>query len=241
MASAAERAEPQTELGADRDFTVLMSKDGLTFREITIHNPMPLGRDLLARGGFDQGVGTALFAILPSGDFEDVRLEEPFDLRGRGAERFVAFETDRTFRLTLAGRQIEWGKPALSGAVLASLVELEPNQTIFVHVTDGEDRAVDPTELFDLTRPGVERFYVGVRATETEIVVNGRGRTVPGDQVSFEQIVQIAFPADATPGVVFSMTYRHAASQPHAGDLAAGGHVLVKKGTVFNVTRTVQS
>lgn len=241
MASVAQRVEPQPKSKEARGFTILMSKDGLAFREIAIRDPMPLGRDLLKQGGFDQGAGTALLAILPSGDFEDVRLEEPFDLRGRGAERFVAFETDRTFRLTLAGRQIEWGKPALSGAVLAALAELAPDQAIFLHVADGEDRLIDPTELFDLTRPGVERFYVGVRATETEIVVNGRGRTVPGDQVSFEQIVQIAFPADATPGVVFSMTYRHAASQPHAGDLAAGGRVNIKKGTVFNVTRTVQS
>lgn len=44
------------------------------------------------------------------------------------------------------------------------------------------------------------------------------------------------------PNVVFSMTYRHAASTPHAGELGDGGSVDVKKkGTVFNVTRTVQS
>jgi hypothetical protein len=43
------------------------------------------------------------------------------------------------------------------------------------------------------------------------------------------------------PNVVFSMTYRHAASKPHAGELGPGGVVEVKKGTVFNVTRTVQS
>ncbi len=33
-----------------------------------------------------------------TGDFEDVRLDEPFDLRGVGAERFVAFPTDRDFK-----------------------------------------------------------------------------------------------------------------------------------------------
>ena len=38
------------------------------------------------------------------------------------------------------------------------------------------------------------------------------------------------------------MTYRHAASNPHAGELGDGGTVDVKKkGTIFNVTRTVQS
>ena len=37
------------------------------------------------------------------------------------------------------------------------------------------------------------------------------------------------------------MTYRKAASMPHAGELGANGSVTIKRGTVFNVTRTVQS
>ena len=74
-----------------------------------------------------------------------------------------------------------------------------------------------------------------------EITVNGRTRQVDDSRVTFEQIVQIAFPNDATPNVVFSMTYRHAASRPHAGELGAGASIEVKKGTAFNVTRTVQS
>ena len=65
---------------------------------------------------------------------------------------------------------------------------------------------------------------------------------VEDQQVTFEQIVQLAFPGSHDANVIFSMTYRHAASKPHAGELAAGGTVDVKKkGTVFNVTRTVQS
>jgi hypothetical protein len=37
------------------------------------------------------------------------------------------------------------------------------------------------------------------------------------------------------------MTYRKAASTPHAGELGAHGVVTIKEGTIFNVTRTVQS
>ena len=77
---------------------------------------------------------------------------------------------------------------------------------------------------------------------ESEIVVNARKRTVKGKTVSFEQIVQLAFPGSHEPDATFSMTYRHAASEPHAGELGAGGHVEVKKeGTVFNVTKTIRS
>jgi Multiubiquitin len=77
---------------------------------------------------------------------------------------------------------------------------------------------------------------------ETEIIVNARPRTVPGDEVCFEEIVELAFPGPHTdPNVVYSMTYRHAASHPSAGELAPGGKVKVKKGTIFNVTKTIKS
>ncbi|MET4322513.1 multiubiquitin domain-containing protein [Bradyrhizobium sp. RT5a] len=76
---------------------------------------------------------------------------------------------------------------------------------------------------------------------DTEIIVNARKRTVKGDEVSFEQIVQLAFPGSHDPSVAFSMTFRHAASEPHSGELGAGGHVKVKDGTVFNVTKTIRS
>ena len=58
--------------------------------------------------------------------------------------------------------------------------------------------------------------------TETEIIVNARPREVPGHTVTFEQIVQIAFPGPQPPNTVFSMTYRNAASKPHAGELGPG-------------------
>ena len=81
------------------------------------------------------------------------------------------------------------------------------------------------------------------RPTKTyEIIVNSRPRVVEDQQVTFEQIIQLAFPGSHDANVIFSMTYRHAASKPNAGELAAGGTVDVKKKrTVFNVTRTVQS
>ncbi|MCW5689968.1 MAG: multiubiquitin domain-containing protein, partial [Pseudolabrys sp.] len=42
--------------------------------------------------------------------------------------------------------------------------------------------------------------------------------------------------------VFYSIPPRPGAPPPHAGELGAGGTVNVKKkGTVFNVTRTVQS
>jgi len=74
-----------------------------------------------------------------------------------------------------------------------------------------------------------------------EILVNTRPRVVVGRTVTFEAVVQLAFPNAPTSGLAFSMTYWHVASTPQHGELAAGGFVEVKNGSIFNVTRTVQS
>ena len=226
-----------------RGYRILLAQGDLNFAPLTVGDPVPLGRQILEAAGLEPGDGHSLFGILPSGAFEDVRLDEPFDLRERGAERFVAFQTDRDFKLTLDDDQLEWGKPVISGAVLYKLAEPGEDEDVFLEVRGGEDRLIEPGELIDLNAPGVERFITAPKgATTYEIRVNSRRRTVDDRRVTFEQIVQLAFPGQHAPNVEFSMTYRHAASQPPAGELGAGGSVEVKKkATVFNVTRTVQS
>ena len=223
-----------------RGYRFLLAQGDLNFQSRQVSDPVPLGRQLLEAAALDPREGYSLVAILPSGDFEDVRLDEPFDLRERGAERFVAFLTDRDFKLTLNDDELRWGKPVMSGTVLYGLAKPGNGEGVFLEVPGGEDRLIEPGELIDLTQPGIERF---ITARKTfEIIVNSRPRTVNARTVTFEQIVQHAFPGQHEPNVVFSMTYRHAASTPHAGELGAGGSVDVKKkGTVFNVTRTVQS
>ncbi len=225
-----------------RAYRIRYAQGDLSFRTLEVADPVPLGRQILTSAGVDPEGGYSLFAILATGDFEDIRLDEPFDLRERGAERFVAFQTDRDFKLTIDGRQLEWGKPAISGTALYALAKVADDEAVFLEVRGGRDRLIEPEELIDLTTSGIERFITGPRpAPEIEIIVNARPRIVTGPQVTFEQVVELAFPGQHEPNIVFSMTYRHAASKPHAGELGAGGIVEVRKGTVFNVTRTVQS
>ncbi|HHZ8328450.1 TPA: multiubiquitin domain-containing protein [Pseudomonas aeruginosa] len=223
-----------------RGYRFLLAQGDLNFQSRVVSDPVPLGRQLLEAAALNPRDGYSLVAILPSGDFEDVRLNEPFDLRERGAERFIAFQTDRDFKLTLNDNELRWGKPVISGTILYNLAKPGEGEGVFFEVPGGEDRLVEYGDLIDLTQPGIERF-ITARLT-FEIIVNSRPRTVNARTVTFEQIVQLAFPGQHQPNVVFSMTYRHAASTPHAGELGAGGSVDVKKkGTVFNVTRTVQS
>jgi len=219
------------------------AQDNLNFRDLEVNDPVPMGRQILTAAGLDAGDGLSLFAILATGDFEDVRMDEPFDLRGRGAERFVAFQTDRLFKLTLKGHELEWGKPALAGKYLYELGKVGKDEVVYLEVRGGTDKLVEPGELIDLTVPGIEHFIVGPKPVKKyEIIVNARPTIVDHQRVTFEEVVLIAFPDVRDPQIRFSMTYRHAESEPHAGELGPTGAVDVKhKGTIFNVTKTVQS
>ncbi len=81
------------------------------------------------------------------------------------------------------------------------------------------------------------------REHEFIIIVDGQQKTVTSDIVSYIEVVELAYPKDAhDPKYNFTVTYRHADQEPHHGTLVAGQTVRVKrKGTIFNVTRTVKS
>ncbi|MFN5997321.1 MAG: multiubiquitin domain-containing protein [Paracoccaceae bacterium] len=223
-------------------YRIRFALENIDFRPLTVADPMPLGRQILEAAGLEPERGYSLFAIIENGDFEDVRLDEPFNLRGVGAERFVAFLTDRDYKFEVNSHEQRWGKPAISGQVIAVLAKPGPNEAVFLEVRGGTDLLVEPSMLINLGAPGVERFFTAPRPpVEIEIIVNTRSRLVRGPTVTFEQIVELAFPGQHEANVVFSMTYRKAASVPHAGELGDSGVVTIKQGTVFNVTRTVQS
>jgi hypothetical protein len=227
-----------------RGYLVRFALAGVDFRTITVPDPVPTGRQILMAAGLDDRGDFTLCAITASGDFEDVSLNETFDLRDHGAERFIAFHTDRDFKLTLDGRQLIWGMPVIKGEVLYSLAGIEADQAVYLEVRGGTDRLIESADSVDLAEPGVEHFITAPRPVKGYvIVVNSRDEPVSDKHVTFEQVVHLAFPnAPAQCNVRYSMTYRHAASKPHAGELAEGGSVEVKhQGTIFNVTKTVQS
>lgn len=226
-----------------RAYRILFAQENLNFRAIEVSDPVPLGRQILAAAGLNARENFSLFAVLETGDFEDMRLDETFDLRGHGAERFVAFQTDREFKLTVNDSQVAWGKPAISGTALYELAKPGNNEAVFLVVRGGEDRQIEQGEIVDLTSPGVEHFVSAPkRKLKFEIVVNGHEVEVEGSHVTFEQLVSIAYPGEASaPNIVYSITYRGVASKPHSGELAPGGSVEVKNGSIFNVGRTIQS
>ena len=75
-----------------------------------------------------------------------------------------------------------------------------------------------------------------------DIIVNGAPYTVPSDEVSFDQVVDLAFPHGGRgPLITYTVTFYNGAGRPPEGKLTKGQKAKVKNGTVFNVTRTDRS
>ncbi len=75
-----------------------------------------------------------------------------------------------------------------------------------------------------------------------DIVVNGRPKTVTARELTFEQVVRLAFP-NATPNenTVYTVTFKRGHGNKPEGTLVAGESVKIKEGMVFNVTATDKS
>ena len=75
------------------------------------------------------------------------------------------------------------------------------------------------------------------------IIVNGRKREYPkGEDISFDQVVKLAF--DNPPvgdGVQFTIQYTRGEGHKPAGTLLEGQSVKVKEGMEFDVTTTNRS
>ena len=76
----------------------------------------------------------------------------------------------------------------------------------------------------------------------TQIIVNGRTRRVELDELTFNELVNLAFD-DPAPGpqILFTITFRRATHRFESGELDPGQTLRVQDDTEVDVTRTDQS
>ncbi len=79
------------------------------------------------------------------------------------------------------------------------------------------------------------------RHKEITIIVNAEPKTVPSREVSYTEVVTLAYPTPPSPDTTFTVTYRNAV-EPKEGSLVDGQSVKVREeGTIFNVRATGKS
>ena len=184
LADAVRQGRP---LKPGRRFRVLIANETLEFAPVPMADPLPLGRQLIqAAGGSPVHEFTAT-AILPNGDFEDIRLDEHYDLRGRGAERVIIARSDRKFLFKIDDRDLEWPFRFISGFVLKKIADLPENYALWLDVRGGHDQKIENCDLIDLGKPGVERFISIIDQT-----TEGR-ELIPSTDVDYLKSSDLAF------------------------------------------------
>ena len=74
------------------------------------------------------------------------------------------------------------------------------------------------------------------------IIIDGTPHVVPTDEVTFEAVVDLAYPdGDRGDLITYTVTFYNGGGRPPEGTLTKGEKAKVKDGTVFNVTRTDRS
>lgn len=81
------------------------------------------------------------------------------------------------------------------------------------------------------------------KGQRVQIIVNAQPKTVQKGELSFEEVVELAYDGNppSGPNWFFTVTYRRGPAHKPQGTLVAGQSVKVKEGMVFNVHATDKS
>lgn len=222
-------------------YRILIGNDALQFEPRTISDPEPTGAQILEAAGITNLVDYIAYRILQSGLLEELRPDEPTDLRDSGVERFIIFRTDRSFRFLLNGRSFDWGVAHITGLTLKKLAGVDlTTMAVWIEIPGTPGRLIADQEFVNLAEPGVECFITRVR--EYRIFVNTRPKEVSTPKLDFWEVVKLAFP-QAVPNTTtyYTVTYKRGPKTNPEGSLVAGETVHIKDGMLFNVTPTDKS
>lgn len=92
-----------------------------------------------------------------------------------------------------------------------------------------------------MTKPEETKAEGQGQAKSYTIVVNGRPKTVTDKEISFEAVVDLAYPQPRGANLMFTVTYRRGEGNKPEGTLVEGESVKVKEGMIFNVSATDKS
>lgn len=131
-----------------------------------VYDPVVTGRQLLDEASKRPVDEHLIFQLLHSGQLEEIRLDETVELRKPGIERFLTWQSDRSFRFVIDGRRFEWGAPIVTGMKLKKLAGVDPaSYGVWLEMRGAEDRPIADSECVDLCLPGIERFFTGKKTT----------------------------------------------------------------------------
>ncbi|WKN46439.1 multiubiquitin domain-containing protein [Tunicatimonas pelagia] len=197
------------------------------------------GEEVLKRGGLEPPTDYELLIKLNEKGFEPVQLNEQIDLREAGVEGFLA-KPYKKLTISIDDQPVEIEECFSTPRKLLEKVG-KNSESYFLNQMI-EDREIgyrnDPNHKVSI-RNG-QKFYSYRLKQEITIYVNGTPEEWKSKTISFNEVVQLAFPKPPYSNVEYQVVYAEAQGNKE-GTLAEGQEVKIKEGTQFDVTATDKS
>lgn len=218
---------------------VMVLVDG---REVSIPYDRLNGRSVLAAVGADPDRRD----VLIRDDGGHARLVAPADEISVEEGKLATFRVHRNgglYHLKVNGRSWEWGAPGISEACIRDIADIPDGEDLLVANAGGE--AVRRGALIDLSAGLVPQIVTREAAPEratVPVLVNGRNRELATREVTYEDLIGLAFPQlPATGDRLFTVTYRQGPADRPEGSLVPTQTLRATQGTVIHVTATDKS
>ena len=153
------------------------------------------------------------------------------------------FFVKKKLQFFINGKLFTWYKQYIRGIQIKELGNIPAEDIIFLDLKEGwQDDEILDDEIVDLARPGKEKFFSKPKPTELTIIVNARSHVWKEINISFEQLVALAFGSyDNNPNKGYTVTYSRGWDPKSEGTMVKGSVVRVKNKMIFDVTATDKS
>lgn len=153
-------------------------------------------------------------------------------------------ETERRHQVLIHIDQKPYYSPnPTMGRTLYLLAGIQEDQELYREVTGNREDQVVLNDSQPIHLNEDEHFHSGSPLQkEFIIIVNGRKKKVDTRELTFDQVVALAFnPVPTGENILFTITYDRGPRANPEGSLLEGQTVKIKTGMVFNVTATDKS
>jgi hypothetical protein len=146
---------PVTTNASNHQHQAHVVREGADGLESFTYQHRPTGADILKSAGRPVDADQVVMQILRGGGLEDLRLDEAVNLAL--GDKFVFGIGDRLFRFTVNGKQCIWPQRYISAHLIQVLAGVDDDQSVRM-TQDGAEVFLAPTDVVDLSQPGVEHF-----------------------------------------------------------------------------------
>ena len=149
----------------------------------------------------------------------------------------------KVLHLVINGQKHDWFHQYITGSEIRKLGEIPVDDEIFLKIEKPwEDEIIMDATKVDLARPGLEHFFSREAPKEIKLIVNGREKPWDKLQISFKEVVELAFNQYIDkPTMVYTVAYEDGPRQNPEGSMVRGETVFVKNKMIFHATATDKS